>query len=174
MKYALSSRILHWIMAILIFLTLAIGIYMKDFLAHDAENRYQIYDLHKSFGVLIFVILIIRITNRFIKKPPELPSTISPLQRNLAKIGHLLLYILMFTTPISGYLMSSFAGYPVKLFNIELPNLVSTNFKLAKIFSEMHEINAYALLALISIHIAAVLKHRFFDKPENDVLKRII
>ncbi|NBX52792.1 MAG: cytochrome b [Proteobacteria bacterium] len=174
MKYALSSRLLHWIMAIIIFSTLALGIYMKEFLGDDSTNRYQIYDLHKSMGMVVLILLIVRIANRFIKTPPALPSSISPLEQKLAKFGHLILYVLMLTTPISGYLMSSFAGYPVKLFSLELPNLVGTNFTLAKICAEIHEISAYALLGIVLIHILAVIKHRFFDRPENDVLKRII
>jgi len=161
-------------MAIIIFSTLALGIYMNEFLSNDSTNRYQIYDLHKSMGILVLILLIIRIANRFIKTPPALPSSIRPIEQKLARLGHLILYFLMLITPFSGYLMSSFAGYPVKLFSLELPNLVGTNFTLAKICAEIHEISAYALLGIIIIHVLAVIKHRFFDKPENDVLKRII
>ncbi|MBM3589963.1 MAG: cytochrome b [Alphaproteobacteria bacterium] len=174
MKYALSSRLLHWLMAIIIFSTLALGIYMDEFLSNDSTNRYPIYDLHKSMGILVLILLIIRIANRFIKTPPALPSSIRPIEQKLARLGHLSLYFLMLTTPISGYLMSRFAGYPVTFFSLELPNLVGTNFALAKICTEIHEISAYGLLGIIIIHILAVIRHRFFDKPENDILKRII
>lgn len=174
MKYSLSSRILHWTMAVFIFFALGLGIYIDEFLSDDAENRYEIYDLHKSIGMVVLMLLIIRIINRIFKKAPPLPKTMPKIEQNLAKIGHLALYILMALTPLSGYLMSSFAGYPVKLFAIEIPNLVGTNFQLAKICSEAHEISAFSLLGVVAIHILAVIKHRFFDKPENDVLKRII
>lgn len=147
---------------------------MDEFLSDDAENRYQIYDLHKSLGMVVLLMLILRVFNRILNKPPLLPQSISPLEQKLAKLGHYILYILMLTTPLSGYLMSSFAGYPVKLFSIEIPNLVGANYEMAKICSEAHELSAYSLLAMVAIHILAVIKHRFFDKPENNVLKRII
>jgi cytochrome b561 len=173
-KYALSSRIIHWLMAILIFSTFAIGIYMDDFLDHESENRFAVYDLHKSLGMLVFFLLLIRVLNRLIKTPPALPESISSLDKKLAKIGHYFLYLLMFLTPLSGYLMSSFAGYPVKLFSLEIPNFVGTNFELAKFFSETHEIVAFSLLGMVAIHILAIFKHYFFDKIPVNILKRII
>ena len=173
-KYSISSRIIHWAMAILILSTFAVGFYMKEFLDDDAQNRYEIYDLHKSLGVLVMILLIIRVINRIIKTPPALPDSISALDKKLAKIGHNLLYLLMFLVPLSGYLMSSFAGYPVNLFSIQLPNIVGTNFDFAKFFSEAHEIFAYSLIALVGIHILAIFKHYFFDKNKVNILKRII
>jgi cytochrome b561 len=173
-KYALSSRIIHWIMAVLIFLTFAIGFYMDEFLDDDAPNRYEIYDLHKSFGVIVFIFFIIRLFNRLIKTPPALPDSISSVDKKLAKIGHWSLYLLMFLTPLSGYLMSSFAGYPVNLFSWQIPNLVETNFEFAKFCSEAHEILAYSMIFLVAIHILAIFKHYFFDKNKTNILKRII
>ena len=174
MKYHLTSRILHWLMAFLIIANLAIGFYMKDFIANDAQNRFEIYDFHKSIGVLVIILLVFRIINRHIHKAPALPESFKKLDVNLAKIGHISLYILMLIVPVSGYLMSSFAGYPVKFFGVELPAFLDTNFTFAKICSEAHEISAIALIALIAIHILAIFKHRFFDKTKINILKRMI
>ena len=173
-KYSLSSRIIHWLMAAIIIPTLGVGIYMKDFLPKDSPNHLEIYSLHKSFGVIALIFIFIRIVNRLLNKPPKLPLSISKLEKILAYFGHFGLYILMILVPLSGYLMSNYFGFPVRLFEISLPNMVETNYELGKIFAETHEICAYFLLALVSIHIFAAIKHRFFDKPENDVLKRII
>ncbi len=173
-KYSLSSRIIHWLMAAIIIPTLGVGIYMKDFLPKDSPKHLEIYSLHKSFGVIALIFIFIRIINRLLNKAPKLPSSISKLEKILAYLGHLGLYSLMILVPLSGYLMSNYFGFPVRLFSIILPNMVETNYELGKIFSETHEICAYSLLGLISIHIFAVIKHRFFDKPENDVLKRMI
>jgi len=173
-KYAISSRIIHWIMAILILLTFAIGFYMDEFLDDENPNRYEIYDLHKSLGVLVLFFFVIRLINRIIKKPPALPDSISLRDKKLAKIGHYSLYLLMLLTPLSGYLMSSFAGYPVNLFSWQLPNFVGTNFELAEFFSESHEIFAYSMIFMVSIHILAIFKHYFIDKNKTNILKRII
>lgn len=174
MKYAKSSRIIHWLMAAIIFVALATGIYMTN-KELDVDFRQSIYNFHKSIGVVIFILIIYRIINRFVNKPPKLPSSISPIEQKLAKIGHFALYLLMITTPISGYLMSSYAGFNVIFFGIEIPNILSQgNLEIAQIFLEIHEVSAFSLLGVIVLHILGALKHRFYDKPENDVLNRII
>jgi cytochrome b561 len=174
MKYALTSRILHWVMALLIIFLLGLGIYMSDFLSKESPNHLEVYNLHKSLGVVVLILVFLRIINRLLTRTPALPFAISALEKKLAKFGHFALYFLMFTTPFSGYLMSSFAGYPVKLFAIELPNFFEANYKIAEFFSEVHELSAFTLLGLIVIHILAVIRHRFFDKPGNDVLNRMM
>ncbi len=174
MKYHITSRIFHWLMSLLIIFMIGFGIYITDFVNNDSENRYFLYDLHKSIGVLILILLIARIANRFYHRPPELPQTIKKIERNLAHIGHIGLYFLMLIVPLSGYLMSNSYGYEVKLFSISMPFLISPNIELAKIFGEIHEISAFTLAGLIAIHVIAVIKHRFLDQKENDVLKRML
>ncbi len=174
MKYSLSSRIIHWIMAVFIIFLLGLGVYMTEFLAKDSPNHLAVYELHKSFGVLAIALIIIRIANRLLKKAPALPESMPKHEIILAHLGHIGLYILMIVVPVSGFLMSNYFGFPVKFFGTELPLIVETNFDHGKIFAELHEIGAYTLIAVVAIHIAAVVKHRFFDKPEHDVLKRMI
>lgn len=174
MKYSLTSRIIHWLMAAIILGLLAVGIYMTEFLSKEAPNRMQIYELHKSFGVLVLILIFIRIINRLIKKAPPLPPTMPKIEVILANLGHLALYILMIVVPLSGYLMSNSFGFPVHFFGIQMPFLVSQNFDYGKFFAQAHEFLAYTILGFIAIHVLAVIKHRFFDKPENDVLKRMI
>ncbi len=174
MKYSLSSRILHWIIAVLIIFMIGLGIYMTEFLSKESSNRLEIYSLHKSIGVLLIILVFMRFINRFINKPPKLPESISKLDRTLAGFGHIALYAFMIIVPISGYLMSNSYGYPVHFFSIEMPFLVGKNFENAALFSKIHYYAGYTILALVIIHILAVIKHRFFDKAENDVLKRMI
>jgi len=174
MKYSLTSRILHWLMAALIFFMLGLGIYMTEFSPKDAPNHLQIYELHKSFGVMILILVFLRIINRFVKTPPALPLSMPKFERILAHLGHFGLYVLMILVPLSGYFMSNSFGFPVHFFGIEMPFLVEKNFDHGKLFAEAHELLAYGLLALVAVHILAAIKHRFFDKPENDVLKRML
>ncbi len=173
-KYHITSRIIHWLMAVLIIGLLAIGIYMTEFLPHDATNRFQIYDLHKSFGVIVLILIFVRIVNRFLKPAPALPEGLPQIEKFASHAIHILLYILMFAVPLSGYLMSNSYGFPVHLFSITMPNLIGANPVLGKVFAEAHEILAYSLLGAIGLHFLGALKHRFFDKPENDVLKRML
>lgn len=161
-------------MAAIILTLLGLGIYMSEFLPKDAPNRMEIYNLHKSLGAMALVLIFFRIINRLINKAPALPQSISKLEITLAHLCHFALYFLMILTPLSGYLMSNSFGYPAVFFGYELPFLIEKNLELGKFFSETHELSAYILLGLITIHVSAVIKHRFFDKPENDVLKRMI
>lgn len=174
MKYHLSSRILHWLMAAIILFLIGLGIYMVDFLGKEAPNRMDIYNLHKSLGALILILIFARIANRLIHKAPALPKTMLKSEVILANISHGLLYVLMIIVPLSGYLMSNFFGYSVKFFSLGLPSIVEKNIDLGKVFHKIHEIAPLVLLTLVTLHVLAVIKHRFFDKAEHDVLKRMI
>lgn len=172
-KYPLSSRIIHWLMALIIIFLLALGIYMTG-LSKEDPSRMEIYSLHKSLGAIALILIFLRILNRLVKPAPKLPETLVKSERILAHLAHIGLYVLMIVVPLSGYLMSNYFGYPVQIFGIQMPTLVQTNFDIGKIFHETHEIAPYILLGLVSLHILGALKHRFFDKPENNVLKRMI
>ncbi len=174
MKYHISSRIIHWVMALIIIGLLALGFYMEDFLAKDAPNRMQIFGLHKSFGVVALIFIFLRTFNRFIQKTPKLPASLPKIEKFAAYFVHFSLYVLMFTMPISGYLMSNYYGYPVHLFSTQLPKVVATNYELGKFFGKTHSFLAWCIISLLILHILGALKHRFFDKAENDVLKRMI
>jgi len=174
MKYSLSSRIIHWLMALIILSLLGVGIYMTEFLPKDSPNHMAIYDLHKSFGVIALILIFVRIINRFIYKAPALPQSLPKIEIALSHLVHLGLYILMIIVPLSGYLMSNSFGYPAVFFGNELPFLVEQNFERGKFFAETHELSAYGLLGLVALHVLGAIKHRFFDKPENDVLKRML
>lgn len=174
MKYPLTSRILHWLMAAIILFLLGLGIYMTDFMSKEAPNRMEIYNLHKSLGALVLVLIAIRILNRLTFKAPAFPDSLPKIEKIAAHLAHFALYFLMIAMPLSGFLMSNSFGYPVNFFGIELPMLMEKNLELAPLIHESHTIFGYSLIAVIALHVLGVIKHRFFDIPENDVLKRMI
>lgn len=174
MKYALSSRILHWLMAAVILFLIGLGIYMAHFLSKEAPNRMDIYSLHKSLGVLVLGLVFVRIVNRLIFKVPALPNSLPKLEKIAAHFAHFGIYLLMIAVPLSGYLMSNLFGFPVHFFGMNLPSIVSANPELGMTVHESHAIFAYVLLGLVALHVAGVVKHKFFDKPENDVLGRML
>lgn len=147
---------------------------MADFLPADAPYKFQIYNLHKSFGVMVLILIFIRIFNRFLHKAPELPQGLPKIEKLASHAVHIALYLLMILVPLSGYLMSNSYGFPVHFFTITMPNLISTQPEIGIYFVKTHKYAAYALIAAIGLHIAGALKHRFFDKPENDVLGRML
>lgn len=174
-KYHISLRIIHWLTAILILLMIFMGWYMTDIVSKDNhELRDKIVIVHKSIGILIILLFFIRVGFRLFTKIPPLPEGISFIERIMANAGHALLYIFIFIVPVSGYAMSNFYGYGVKFFGIETPRLLPANRQWGAYAKELHEILPYLLLGLVCLHIAAVIKHKFFDKPGNDVLRRMI
>ncbi len=173
-KYSLAMRVLHWLMAVTIISLLAVGVYMEG-LADDAPNKYLIYGLHKSFGVIAIVLIAIRIIVRLRSAVPALPSSLAPLEKLAAHWGHKALYLLMLLVPISGFVMSSAhpERYGVSVFGLKLPDLPASEFW-AGLGHELHGTAAWVLVAVVVLHIAGALKHRYFDKGDADVLPRML
>ncbi len=172
-KYNILARILHWLIAILIITVFSLGLAIEEL--EDSNFKYiaNLYQIHKITGVIIFLLLIPRILNRILFKAPALPNAFKRNEVIFAKLGHIVLYLLMLIAPISGYLMSGFAGYPVSFGNYQLP-MPNPNFDLAKTFAEIHEFTTFALIIVAVLHILIALKHRFFDIKEKNILGRML
>ncbi len=176
-KFPLVLRLLHWGMALIIFGMLALGWYMVPY-QEDQPIWDQFYYFHKSFGVLVFMLIYLRLVIRLGATVPELPGSLPRVDRRLAQFGHVALYVLMFTTPILGYLMSSSYEYSdgVYLFSLfDIPEVLPKSEAAFELFNLAHVISAYSLLTLIVLHVCGVVKHRFFDSnKDNDVLPRML
>ncbi len=162
-KYSLSMRVMHWIMAFLIIVLLAVGLWMES-LPNDYPGKYDVYALHKSFGVIALAFIIFRLSVRMRSKIPALPKNITKFDASLAAATVVLLYVCMFAMPLSGYLMSTFGGHPVQLFGIPLPSLFSENMEAAKFNRMIHGYAGYGLIAIIVLHILGSFKHLLVEK----------
>ncbi len=164
-KYTLTAITLHWLVAILIFALFAIGLYMtglptKAELPPGAESlRKPWFELHKSLGITVFLLLMIRVYWRVTHEPPPLPDFISHAQQTFINIAHKLFYVSMILQPTSGLLSSSFGKYPIKWFGMPLPKLGWEDQSLKELFSDVHEISAVILATFIIIHLAGVAVH---------------
>ena len=172
-KYPVLMRIIHWLMAIGMIGLIASGWYMAG-LDKSVSYKYDIYFWHKSFGTLALFAIVLRVLVRLASVIPSLPDTMSGHEKKLAHLAHFLLYIMMIAVPLSGFLMSDYGGHPIPLFNWHTFELLEDNKELAGTLWEIHTTIPYIFLGIIVIHILGTLKHRFFDKPENDVLKRML
>lgn len=168
MKYHISIRALHWITAIIIIGLIISGLTVNDW---PKGIRQYFYYFHKSFGMLILALVIMRLSCRIIFKAPKYPDKFSKLTVIMAKGGTYLLYALMIAMPTTGYLMSMGGGHGVSVFGFALPDLIGANKPLAKTAYGLHETFANLLIATIILHVSAVLKHYFIDK--ENLLKRI-
>ena len=155
-RFALTSRILHWIMAALIIAMLFIGVGMVASLA----DYHWLVDIHRPLGVAILALVVIRFINRLFNPPPPLPAAMPPWQRFLAHASHVVLYALMFALPLIGWCMLSAARYPIVLYGpLELPPILPASATLYAALRGLHTVFAFLLFATILLHIAAALTH---------------
>lgn len=178
-EYGLLSKTLHWVMAAMIITLIGVGIYMADLPKDTAEQKqyaFQFYGLHKSFGVVVLALIIVRLAWIRISPAPALPAVFNAKEQMVTKLVQAFLYILMILVPLSGYIMSNAGGYPINLFGLgELPALIGKSKEIGGIAHEAHEIMGFAVLALIALHVAGAVKHRLKDKGgESDILKRMV
>ncbi len=168
-QYGSIAISLHWIMAILIIGLLILGLYMTNL--PIGLLKLKLYGWHKEYGLLVLALVIIRLMWRFINITPmlSLPSW----EIIAARCTHWSFYLLMFALPVSGWMLSSAAGLPISFFGLfTLPDLVSANENLRMTMQLIHMWLAYAMIALLCLHIAASLKHHFINK--DDILRRML
>ncbi len=176
MNYPARMRAFHWLSALLILGLLGLGFYMSN-LPADAPDKHSFYPLHKALGVIAGVLVLARIAVRLSSTLPAPLPSLSRRERLLGETVHRLLYLGMLLMPLSGYLMGALSprSNGLDLFGlVRIPDLFGKHPFLSQVFHELHELCAPLLLALVLLHIAAVLKHRFYDAPEKDVLSRML
>ena len=155
-KFALLSRILHWLMAAMLLAMLFIGVAMVASL----RNYHTLVALHMPLGIMIFILAIIRLINRTVTTLPPFPPTMSRQERWIATASEKLLYTLMLALPLVGWGMLSAGNYPVVLFGpAHLPSILPPNPTLYAILRKTHTILAFLLFLTFLGHVSAVLFH---------------
>jgi cytochrome b561 len=176
MKYPLALRILHWTMALIILGMIWAGWTMVGMDDKTPSKFATFYPWHKSFGMLVLILVLVRLAVRLRASIPPLPATLSGWEKIGAKTGHIALYTLMVVVPCMGYSMSSSYTQSdgVYFFGVNLPEILPKNDARFEVFQALHRYLAYTLLCLVLIHVVGALKHRFFDQDRrNDVLSRM-
>ncbi|MGN7661750.1 MAG: cytochrome b [Anaplasma sp.] len=171
-RYALSVRAFHWVMALAVAGLVALGFCMTNMSFPDNSAKRQLYTVHKACGIAVLAMLPVRLLSRLRSKVPPYSNKVSRASVILAKVVHFSLYVLMFCIPVSGYLMSSASGYPVSMWYFTVPAMIPKDESVASMFSAVHEVSVFALMAVVALHVLGALKHTFFDG--DNVFKRII
>jgi cytochrome b561/polyisoprenoid-binding protein YceI len=164
--YTAAAKILHWLIAALIFVQFPLAWTMGAF---SGIQKFQLYNLHKSVGLTVLALMGLRVLWRSFRAPPALPETLPRRERAAAHLVHVALYAALFLMTLSGWALISASNKPSSLFNYTafplipgLAGLPSGDKKtLAELFEAVHEVTAYALLALVALHVAATLRHAF-------------
>jgi cytochrome b561 len=170
-RYSAVAQAFHWIIAALIVTQFTLA-WMQDDLPLGMR-KLALLARHKSFGMTILMLAVLRLAWRLFNRPPELPSHMSKMEVLLARATHILFYFLLFAMPVTGWLMSSAKNYSVSWFGLfTWPDLIGKNERAFDILQSTHETLSWLLLAIAILHILAALKHHFWNK--DDVLKRML
>jgi cytochrome b561 len=190
-RYNKVAIILHWFIGLAILLLFALGFWMSELpkdlpksatidlfdfglytltLPEPLSPRAFYFNLHKSIGVTLLVLIGFRIFWRLTHAAPAFPATMQKWEQQVAEGVHKLLYLLMIVMPISGVLTAVYSKYGILWFGIPLVGGLD-NAGLRDVFKEAHEAIGVALLVLIGLHVVAALKHKLVDK--DDVMKRM-
>jgi cytochrome b561 len=150
------SRVLHWLTAVLVFTALFIGFAMVNSVGSYAA----LVTLHKTLGVTILLVMLVRVVNRITHHPPAWPPTIGALEGKIVVLSEMSMYAMLLIQPLVGWAMVSAAGEPVVVFGaLRLPRIAPFDAQVFWVLRQAHSVIAYTLMAAIAAHVSAVLLH---------------
>lgn len=170
-RYSSLAMILHWLIAVLILGNLVLGLRMGG--AHGLA-QFQMFQLHKSLGISVLLLSLVRIAWRLANPPPPLSAALRPWERVLARITHGAFYLAMIALPLTGWLIVSASKFnlPTLLFGtVPWPHIapvhaasIAERARIEGVAGSTHEVLAWMMIALIVLHVAGALKHQFVDR----------
>ena len=164
-RYYLSQRLLHWAIALLVICSLSGGLTLYWLGFEGAQARFGVdgtnllYTSHKTLGILILLLMMVRIVARAVLGKPEYYQRLPALQRVASETVHGLLYLLLLAMPVLGWLATAAGGFPVEFFHWHLPGLIGEDDALSQQLFFWHGVVGFAILGLIVMHIAAAVYH---------------
>ncbi|HEU0222865.1 MAG TPA: cytochrome b [Paracoccaceae bacterium] len=174
------ARVIHWTMAVLILFMTGLGLYMANAFAPGDLASYPWFQLHKSWGFVVFVLAALRLAWRLVnRETPELPPGMPGWERFSAQAVHVALYLLILAIPVTGWLMVSASplqdlGVPNRVFGLfDFPDPFRPgSAELAEQFRRLHVSLWIALMATLVLHVGGAVKHHFIAR--DSVLRRMI
>ena len=158
-RYNAVAILLHWLIAVCLFGQIAFGWYLET-IPRGTPLRGPYVNLHKSTGLILGVLIVLRILWRLAHRAPQFPSFVATWERLASKVTQFALYTCMLVMPLSGYIASNYSKYGVKLFNaVTLPPWGANNPKIYAALNTTHQITSYLLVTLIVIHLLGAIRH---------------
>ena len=155
-RFALPSRILHWLMAPMVIVQLLIGVTMIASLSYYP----LLLAIHRPLGLLILVFAVVRLANRLTHRPPPFLATMGPAERRIASWSEYLLYALLLVQPLIGWAMLSAARFPIILVGpLHLPGIAPHDIDVYGVLRQAHGVFAFLLFLTFTAHVCAVLFH---------------
>jgi cytochrome b561 len=169
--YPATSKLLHWLVAICVLTTAPVAIAMTRVAKGPTQD--MLYNFHKSLGVLILILMILRLINRVAVGAPIADPGIEPWQKTVSSVVHTSLYVLLLAMPVVGYIANSAYGASTPFFGLfNLPMIVEKNEALATQLFTIHRWVGFLVIILVLMHVSAALYHYFVRR--DDVLKRML
>ena len=169
--YSFFLRVLHWTTALLMFVVIPVAWYMTE-AELSGPVRENWFTFHKSIGLTVLFLTLIRVVARMSSSIPPLPERIPKIERFAAHVGHGLLYVILFAMPISGYINSAAGGHTFGWFWLfQVPVVVPIARALSHFAGRVHAALAWATYALIGGHVLAVVYHQLIERV--DILSRM-
>jgi cytochrome b561 len=158
-RYSAVNQVFHWLTALLMFAILPIAWIMTS-LGRDAPGREAWVTTHKTIGILILGITVVRIAWRMVDPAPPLTGRAGRWEQALAKATYVLFYVVLVGMPVSGYILSAAGGHPVELFGLlPIPPLVPHDPALARSATAVHILGRWLVYALVALHLCGVALH---------------
>ncbi|MCV6636408.1 cytochrome b [Candidatus Albibeggiatoa sp. nov. NOAA] len=162
--WGLVSKAFHWLTALIIISLFGLGLWMVELSYYDPWYR-KAPDLHKSLGIIVISLMLLRLIWRVINPTPKSLATHQTWERYLAHTVHIILYLLVFSIGITGYLISTADGRAIEVFNIiSIPSLGMFIERQEDIAGWVHWVLAWTLITFVGLHLIGALKHHFIDK----------
>ena len=162
-NWGLAAVLLHWLAALTVIGLFGLGLWMIGL------DYYHLWyrtgpDLHRSIGVLLFAVILLRLVWRLLNPTPRPLPHHQPWETNTARIAHGLLYLLPLVVMISGYLISTADGRAIAVFDwFEVPALFTGLEQQEEVMGDLHEVLAWGLIVVAALHALGALKHHFID-----------
>lgn len=173
-RYHSGAMLLHWLMAVLILGNLALGLLLSSI---PLAERFQYYQLHKSLGMTVLLLAVMRVVWRLTHPAPPLPAHMPTWEKVVAHITHFILYGLMLLIPFSGWALVSASPkkIPTLLYGmVELPHLPffealadDARKEVSHNIASTHEMLAYIMIALLGAHVLAAMRHHWLLNDET-------
>jgi cytochrome b561 len=170
-RWGIVAKSFHWVIALLILGQLVLGTIAEEM--RLSPLKLDMFVWHKSIGVTILLLVVLRVAWRLNNPPPATPPDIPAWETTLARIGHALLYLLMFAVPLTGWWVSDTTRIPFKAFwLVPMPDLMTADREMSDLAADVHGALTKLLLLVVVIHIAAALRHHFY--LHNKILIRML
>lgn len=170
-RYSATSIGFHWLTALLVFITVPLGLAMMRIEPGDLQN--SLFDLHRSFGATILLIAAFRVIHRILRAPVRPAAGVPLWQWRVAESVHWALYVLIIVTPLIGWAGTSAFPAPISYFGLfELPAILGPNRELSETLLDIHSWLAFAIVGLLALHICAALHHHFVKRDAT--LRRML